>query len=211
VGVAGDYQAHTAGEPAPSMAYVPFWQNDFEPQIDVRIAVRVKGDAAAALPELRRAIAGVDPVVPITETMTMTSQIAGSFASVSLGAQVLIASAALALFLCGIGLYGVVAFLVERRTREVGIRIAVGAEPRRVTALFVGQGVRPMMAGAVAGTVASLLLAKPLSRWLYGVSPTDIGAYTTAAMAVGVVAVIASYVPARRAARIDPVTALRAE
>jgi predicted permease len=211
VGVAGDYQAHTAGEPSPSMAYVPFWQNDFEPQIDARVAIRVAGDAAAALPELRRAIAAVDPVVPITETMAMTTQIAGSFAEVELGAHVMIAAAGLALFLSGIGLYGVVAFLVQRRTREVGIRIAVGAEPKRVTALFVRQGVRPMVAGALAGTAASAALARPLSHWLYSVSPTDAGAYATALAAVGIVAVVASYLPAKRAARINPVVALRAE
>jgi putative ABC transport system permease protein len=211
VGIVGDYRAHTALEPSPPMAFVPFWQNDFGPQIDARFAIRVQGDAAAALPAIRRAIAAVDPVVPMTESMAMTSQVAGHFADVNLGAQVMIAAAAFALFLSGIGLYGVVAFVVQGRTREVGIRIAVGAEPRSVTGLFVRQGMRPMAMGSIAGVVGSLLLAKPVSHWLYGVSPTDVGAYATAMVAVGVVAVVASYLPARRAARIDPVSALRSE
>jgi putative ABC transport system permease protein len=211
VGVVSDYRAHPVGQSPPPMAFVPFWQNNFEPQIDARLAVRVKGDAASAYPELRRTIASVDPAVPMTETLPMMEQINASYADVDVGGHVVFAAAVLALLLSGIGLYGVVAFLAERRTREVGVRLAVGAEPSAIVSLFLAQGMRPIGVGIVVGFGAALAAAKLLSRWLYGVPPTDVVSYAAGVGAVLSVAVLACYVPARRAGRIDPVTALRAE
>ena len=175
VGVVRDYQEHTAGQATPSMAFVPFWQNDFEPQIDARLAVRLRGggDPALAYASLRRAIAAADPAVPITETVPMTQQIAGNYVRLRVGGRVLLVSAALALFLSAIGLYGVVAFLVARRTREVGVRLALGALPSNVVAVFVGQGVRPMLAGAAVGIIAAAAGGRLLAGWLFGVQPLD--------------------------------------
>jgi ABC-type antimicrobial peptide transport system permease subunit len=120
-------------------------------------------------------------------------------------------SAAIALFLSAIGLYGVVSFVVARRAKEVGIRLAVGARPAEVVRLFVRQGLRPMWVGAVLGLLASVALAPLLSRWLFGIAPVDAGTLATAVAAVVGVAIVATLVPARRAARTDPAVVFRSE
>jgi predicted permease len=211
VGVVQDHRLHNGSEAPPAMAFVPFWQNDFDPQVDARMAIRMKGDPAQAIALLRRAIAAVDPAVPVTEAMPMTGQVGASYKQVQLSGAVLVSAATLALFLSGLGLYGVVAFLVERRTREIGIRLAVGARPRSVVALFVAQGLRPMAIGSAAGLVTAFAGAHLLERWLFGVSPFDATAFVVAIVAICAVALAASLVPAMRAARIDPTVALRYE
>ena len=119
--------------------------------------------------------------------------------------------AGIALTLAGLGIFGVMHYLVVQRTREIGIRVALGAEPARVVRLVVGEGMRVALAGAIAGIAGALLLTRLMSRMLYGVGATDgLTFAATSALLLGV-AVFASYVPARRATRIDPLTALRAD
>jgi predicted permease len=211
VGVVQDHGLHRFGEPSPATAYVAFWQNSFGPQIDARIAIRVEGDPAEIFTPLRQALAAVDAAVPVTETITMDAQRSASYTEVRLGGAVLVVSAAVALFLSAIGLYGVVSFVVARRAKEVGIRLAVGARPAEVVSLFVRQGLRPMWAGTVLGLLASVALAPLLSRWLFGIAPVDAGTLATAAAAVVGVALVATLVPARRAARTDPAVVFRGE
>jgi putative ABC transport system permease protein len=211
VGVVADYRLHNAQEAAPAMAFVAFWQSPFAPQQDARLAVRVRGDPARALPMLQREIGRVDPLVPISETLTLRRQIAASYADVRLGGTVLAATALVALFLTAIGLYGVVAFLVARRTREIGIRLAVGAMPHSVVRLFVHQGLRPVLIGGLAGLAVSVAAGRLLTKWLYLVSPSDPTPYVLAALSIAIVALLATYLPARRAARVDPVAALRVD
>ncbi|HKG91423.1 MAG TPA: ADOP family duplicated permease [Gemmatimonadaceae bacterium] len=211
VGVVRDYRLHTATEPAPTMAFVPFWQHSFEPQVDARLAVRVRGDPGAALPALRRAIADVDPAVPVTEAVPMVTQVGAAYASVRLGGAVLAAAATLALILSGIGLYGVVAFVVARQTREIGIRMAIGARPAQVARHFLREGLRAATIGGAAGLALALLAGRLLGTWLVGVSPADVAVLAAASGSVAAVALIASYIPSRRAARVDPVAALRSE
>ena len=211
VGVVRDYRVHNAGESEQPMAFVPFWQNLFGPQFDARAAIRVRGDPAQSYLALRRAIAEVDPAVPVTETLPLATQIAGSYVDVRLGRAVLMLAGALALFLSAIGLHGVVAFLVEKRAREIGLRLAVGARPRSVVALLASQGLVPIAGGVLAGLLVAFAGARLLSSWLYGVSPTDTTAFAVAAMATVLVATVASCVPALRAASIDPIVALRAD
>src|SRR4029434_1493401 len=121
----------------------------------------------------------------------------------------LVVSALLALFLSAVGLYGVVSFVVARRAKEVGIRIAIGARPRDVVVLFVRQGLRPMWIGAGLGLAASIALAPLLSQWLFGIAAIERSTIAGALCAVRVVAVVATYVPARRAARTDPAVIFR--
>jgi len=193
------------------MAFAPFWQNDFEPEIDARLAIRVRGDPTALLATLAKVASSVDPTVPVTELLPMTAQVSGSFTETRLASSVLIGAGALALFLSGIGLYGVVAFVVARRTREVGIRFAVGARPREIILLFMRQQLRWAALGITAGTVAAIAGARLIASWLVGVSALDATSFAVAVGAVFAVAVAGTLVPAWRAARIDPTRALRHE
>jgi putative ABC transport system permease protein len=120
-------------------------------------------------------------------------------------------SAGVALLLAAIGLYTVVSYLVARRTREIGLRIALGAHPSQVARLVVGGSVRPVVAGLALGTVMALVLTGLLRGLLYGIEPTNPRAYILAVGSLAGVAFIASWIPARRAARIDPTVALRVE
>jgi len=211
VGVVRNYRTHRSDESPPASAYVAFWQNSFEPQIDARVAIRVQGDPAQLFPAVRRALEAVDVAVPVTETITMDAQRRSTYTELRLGGAVLSVGAALALFLSAVGLYGVVSFVVARRAKEVGIRLAVGARPGEVVALFVRQGLRPMWAGAVLGLVLIIVLAPLLSRWLFGIAPVDVPTIAGALAAVVAVALIATYVPASRAARTDPAVVFRAD
>ena len=193
------------------MVLVPFWQNAFQPEVDARLAVRVRGDPAAALAGLRRAINEIDPVVPVTELMPLTDQVRANYTAVHLGAVVLLVAAGVALFLTGLGLYGVIAYIVERRTREIGVRIAIGATSSTIVALMLRQGLTATLVGGAAGIAIAALSTRLLAAYLVGIEPGDRVAFIAAALGVTAVAVFASYLPARRAARVDPMMALRVE
>ena len=195
VGVVGDSRIRPRSEVSPSMAYVAFWQNSVQPQIDARIVVRVEGDPSRALLPLRHAVASVDPAVPVTETLVMESQMRATFTEVRLGGSVLAVGAILALFLSAIGLYGVVSFLVAQRAKEVGIRIAVGARASEVSAMLLRQGLRPVLVGGAIGIVISAIGSRFLTRWLFGIAPFDPMTVAIATAAVGIVSIIASYIP----------------
>jgi len=211
VGVVGNYRAHRSDESPPASAYVAFWQSSFEPQIDARVAIRMQGDPVQLFPPIRRALEAVDVAVPVTETITMNAQRRATYTELRLGGAVLTVGASLALFLSAVGLYGVVSFVVARRAKEVGIRLAVGARPGEVVALFVRQGLWPMWLGATLGLAASIALAPLLSRWLFGIAPVDVPTIVGALVVVVMVALIATYLPANRAARTDPAIVFRAD
>ena len=211
IGVVKDHRVHTMSEASPAMAYVAFWQNATVPQIDARIAIRVSGDPLRALPALQRAAAVADPGVPVTELLAMESQMRATYTELRLGGAVLIVGAGFALFLSAIGLYGVVSFLVTQRAREIGIRLAVGARPSDVLAMLVRQGFYPVWVGGAIGVAASIIAAPLLSRWLFGIGPVDSVTIAAALAAVGLVAMGASYLPARRASRTDPATVFRCD
>jgi predicted permease len=211
VGVVRDHRVNPMRDAPPAMAYVSFWQNSIEPQVDARVAIRVEGNPSRALLSLQRAVASVDPAVPVTEVLAMDFQMRATFTEVRLGSAVLMVGATLALVLSAIGLYGVVAFLVTQRAKEIGIRIAVGARPRDVLTLLLRQGMRPVWIGGATGVLVSAIGARFLSRWLFGIAPIDPLTIATAAAAVGIVAVTASYVPARGALRTDPAAVFRCD
>jgi len=193
------------------MAYVAFWQNAITPQVDARIAIRVADSPLRALRGLQHAASTADPAVPVTELLAMESQMRATYTELRLGGAVLVVGASLALFLSAIGLYGVVSFLVTQRRREIGIRLAVGARPRDVVAMLLRQGFHPVWIGGALGVLASVAAAPLLSRWLFGIAPFDRGTIGAALGAVGAVAMLASYIPARRAARTDPATVFRGD
>jgi cell division protein FtsX len=209
VGLVADAHLRSALEAPRPMLFLPFWQNPGE--IDSRLCVRVAGKPEAALPAIRRAISAVDPQVPVSETMPMLVQVRGAYTGVRVAGAVLECGAGLALLLAALGLYGVLAFAVSRRTPEIGIRLAVGARRGQVAAIFVREGLAIAGLGVALGSTAALLAVRLLSAWLYGVEARDPSTFAGAAALLVVVAALASYLPARRAARVDPMVMLRSE
>ena len=169
----------------------------------------MKGDAVAALPALRREILAVDAGVPINQAMSLTSVIANQQADVPIAMGVLSFAGALALLLTTLGLYGVVALWVGQRTREIGIRVALGARAAGIVTLVLREGLRLVVIGLPLGLAAALAAVRLLSSYLYGVSATDVATFSAITALLAGVALFACYVPARRAMRVDPVQALR--
>jgi len=213
VGVVRNVQYRSAGEPETPCVYTDFWQADSigrEP-VDVRLHVRVEGDPRVMLPAIRRAIAEVDPEVPISEDRSLVEWLGYSFQPVRVAATVMTSFGSLGLLLSAIGLYGVLAFLVARRRREIAIRMAIGADAARVARLVVREGLRLAIWGAAFGTAATLASTRLAAAWLYGVRPADAGTLIGTLALLLAVALLACFLPARRAARLDPISILRAE
>jgi putative ABC transport system permease protein len=191
--------------------YLPYLQNTTRSQIDARFVVRVAGEPKTMLPLLRRAIVALDPNVPISEDVPLTQQVNAVYMPVMLTSTVLTYAGLLALFLSMIGLYGVLAFAVSQRTREIGIRMALGAERFDVLRLVARQGLSLALTGVGFGLVASFAATRLVKSLLYGVSPTDPLTFVLIAVLLLFVALLACWLPARRATKVDPMVALRYE
>jgi predicted permease len=209
VGISKDAELRSVLAPPSPSLYVPFWQN--ADQVDTRMCIRVAGNPRAMLPLIRREIASVDANVPISEDMSMTEQVNATYMPVLLASDVLLASGGLALFLSATGLYGVLAFAASQRTREIGIRIALGAVRKDVINLVLRQGIALALAGVALGVMLTLLSTRLLATWLYGVAPRDVITFAGSAFLLVAVALVASFIPARRAANVQPIEALRHE
>jgi len=213
VGVAPDAQYRNATQAPVPFLYTSFWQIptiDRAP-VDSRLHVRVAGDPRALLPRIRSEIAAVDPDVPISEDRPLTEWLDYSFQPVRVAGAILVTFGGLGLALSAIGLYGLLAFSVARRTREIAIRMALGADARNLARSVVRRGVALVAAGAALGAAAVLMSARFVATLLFGVPAIDPIAMLGAAALLFAVAAIASYFPARRAAAVDPVVALRTE
>lgn len=173
------------------------------------LVARGEGEAAVLLPALRDRVRRVDRQLPISSVGTMQDQITASVADPRLRTLLLSAFAGIALFLAAIGLFGVMSYTVNRRTREIGVRMALGAGRRRVMGMVVGQSMGAALAGIAIGVAAALALSRLLQGLLYGISAQDLTVYLVSALALATVALVASYLPARRASRTDPQVALR--
>ncbi len=209
VGIVTDVPLQRRDAPSIPYVYVPYWQN--AAQVDARLCLRVKGDPAAMLPVLVREANRVDPDVPIAETITLPLQIAGTLQSLRITASFVSYAATLAVFLSAIGLYGALAFSVSRRTKEIGIRMAVGAASADVRAMVIRQGMAVILVGVAAGFGLAAAGARFVRHLLYGSGATDALWYATAALLVAGVGFLACWVPARRAASVEPIVALRNE
>ena len=186
--------------------FVPFAQNG---NGSVIFVVRTSLDAASLLPELRALIWEVDPAQAIYHSNTLQSLVDSTLVSRRFNLVLLGSFSVTALLLAAIGLYGLMSFSAGRRTQEIGIRMALGARRRDVVAMILGQGLRLGAAGVGLGVGLALLLSRFMEHMLYGVQPTDPVTFATLAVFMLVLTVVASYVPARRAAGLDPVRALR--
>jgi predicted permease len=188
--------------------YFPFAQNT---DSGVTLAVRTAGDPGAMLGAMRKAIDEVDPQLPLFDTHTMRERIDDSLTSRRSPMLLSVAFGAVALFLAVVGIYGVLAYLVAQRTREIGIRVALGSDPERIFRLVFREGVLIVTAGFVLGVVCSWILGRYMESILYGVRPLDPAVMASVSVTLIVVALLASTLPAYRATRVNPIIALRQE
>jgi putative ABC transport system permease protein len=173
--------------------------------------VRTVGDPAALAPAMRATIHALDGSAPVSEVQTMERVVAEATGQSRFYLVLLGTFAAVALVLAGVGIYGVMSHAVSRRAREIGIRMALGAERSEVIRMVIWQGMFSALFGLALGLVAALGLTRLLANLLYSVKPADPGTFVIASVALALVALGASYIPARRAARVDPMVALRYE
>jgi predicted permease len=213
VGVVRDLQFLNAAANAEPIAYLNFWQQDRTDNWsqDSRTHVRITGSAAAALPEIRRTIAAIDRDVPISEVLPLGEQLNYAFADVRAARALLLTFGALAVVLSAIGLYAALAFAVTQRSREIAIRMALGAGRSEVRRLVLRHGLTIVSFGAAAGIIAATATGPLLAHLLYGVSPRDPLALVVGPIVLAAVALLAIWLPARRAMSIDPIVALRTE
>jgi putative ABC transport system permease protein len=188
-----------------------YWPSDQWPQDRIVLVVRGDGQVASLAPSVISALHEIDPEQPVYDVRTMDEVVERSLSQRWLNAALVTAFAASALGLCAIGVYGVIAFGVTRQRREFGIRMALGASRRGIATSVVGRGLKLAVAGLGLGLILAVALTRAMASMLYGVSATDGISFTIAVVAVFAIAATASYLPARRAAMVDPADTLRAE
>ena len=177
----------------------------------VAVVLRTEGDPTAVMGDVRRAVAEIDSREAVYSVQTMDEVISNSFAARRLSMLLLGIFAVLALVLACVGIYGVISYLVGQRTREIGVRMALGAQPGDVLRLVIGHGTKMALIGVAVGIFAALGLTRLMANQLFGVSARDPLTFAGVAVLLVIVAVVASYIPARRAMRVDPMVALRYE
>jgi putative ABC transport system permease protein len=208
VGVVGGIKMTSLeGEIRPAV-YMPHTQLPFGLMTFV---VRTEQDPLSLVSTVRRAVQAIDPELPLADVMTMEEVVDATLARPRTVAVLLTAFAIMALVLAGVGVYGVMAYSVAQRTQEIGVRMALGATPQAVFRMVLGQALRLITMGVVAGLMAAAGLTRLLETLLYETEPLDVATFAGTVIVLIAVATLASYVPARRGTRVAPVEALRAE
>lgn len=211
VGVVPDVKQDSLRDTLPMSIYVPWQQRSRMSSSEMWVLARTTGDPLALATAIRGVVHEADRTVPVSDVRTMADIIASSVQRDRF-TMVLVGAFALAALLLGaVGIYGVMSYLVSQRTQEMGVRLALGASAGSVLALVVRRGALMAAVGAAAGVLVALWATKPLGALLYGISATDPLTFVTVPFLFMIVAIIASYAPARRATRVDPVKALRAD
>jgi len=206
IAISGDVHADGLSSGIRDQVYSPLSQS---PQYELSLVVRGSVPVLTVAPAIRRTVAALDPLLPLGGLQTVDEAIGSSLAVPRFTSQLLSALGVLGLILAVIGIYGVIAFFVAQRTHEIGIRMALGADTGRVLDLVLRQGVILAAIGIAIGTAASLMLTRTLDNLLYGITARDPLTFVGVAMLLALVSLIASFVPARRASRVDPLAALR--
>jgi putative ABC transport system permease protein len=208
VGVVGDVKQSGLKTRVAPQVYEPFAQ---EPENNFHVFVRSSGDPAQLAEILRNQVSAIDKDQPIVNVKTMEESVAGSMTPERLSVFVLVLFAGLAMALAATGIYGVFAYSVTQRTQEIGIRIALGAQPRGILKLVLGQCLRLVLTAITIGLLASALLTRFIATLLYEVRPTDPVVLAAVSLILAVVALTAAFGPAWRASRADPVIALKSD
>ena len=207
VGVVGDVKHLGLDEDEVPMFYTPHTQ---QPSYHtMRVVVRAAADPAALTRQVRAELTQMDSQVPLSQVQTMSSALDATVAEPRMRATLLALFAGLALVLAAIGVYGVVAYLVGQRTQEIGVRRALGARAADVLGMLVREAMRPVRLGMALGVVGAVGMTRALAAMLFGVSTTDVATYAVACVVLGVAALAASIIPARRALGVDPISAVR--
>jgi putative ABC transport system permease protein len=207
IGVVGDVsESSVRAAPQPTV----FYSHGRMPWATMTLFVRARQPDSLVKP-VTAALRELEPALVVSDVRTIETALAESLARERISALISVSFAVVGLLLAALGLYGLLAFLVAERTKDIGIRIALGAPLLRITRSVVGGGLALVAIGAAIGVAGSVLLLRPLGTLLFGVTPSDVPTYTAVVVLLGTVAALASYLPARRAARIEPLTALRYE
>ncbi|HVD93798.1 MAG TPA: ABC transporter permease [Vicinamibacterales bacterium] len=208
VGIVADVQIRGPRDPHEVETYMGYWHN---PEPGVNIVLKTATDPAAMEEPLRRAVKEVDPAVAVAGLATMDATVADANGGARFYATLVAIFAGLALVLAAVGIYGVMSYAVAQRTQEIGVRLALGAAERQIFGLVVGESLKLAVIGLAIGLAAAIAVGRALSRLLFGVHGTDAVTFGVTAGVLLLVAFLASYLPARRAMRIDPMEALRVE
>lgn len=215
VGIVGDTRELGLDSPAPPTVFMPQSQmaDDMTTYMDqaYKAAWVVKTQAPLALTDVQRLARDVDPAQPVVNLLPMSDVVSESVGQPRFMGVLMCVFAGLALVLAAIGLYGVISYSVTQRTHEIGVRMALGARPMDVLKMVMGQGLRHALLGVAVGLVASFAATRLLRSMLFGVQPTDPATFIAVSLVLTMVALAASYIPARRATKVDPIVALRYE
>ncbi len=209
VGIVGDVHQAGPAQPARAEMYLPYQQQEFFPPD--YLAVRTSGDPLLLAEPVRQQIWSVDKQQPVAEVMPLEQLVGENLAPKRMQASLLGGFAGLALLLASLGIYAVLSFAVTQRTQEIGVRVALGAHSRDVLRMVFSHGLKLFLIGAGVGLAAALALSRTLGHLLYGVSANDPLSFVGVTLVLGGVTLLACYIPARRAMRVDPLVALRYE
>jgi ABC-type antimicrobial peptide transport system permease subunit len=190
------------------VVYLPYYGTPWTP---IQYVIHTAGTPEAIVPALRGVLAEINPNIPLSNVRNLDEILSGSLAARRFNTLLLGIFAGVALVLAMVGIYGVLAYTVARRTSEIGVRMALGANSRSILGLIVLQGMRPILLGMAAGLISAFGLSRLLTRLLFGVTPGDPLTYVGVALLVAAAALVSCLIPARQALRIDPVEALRIE
>jgi ABC-type antimicrobial peptide transport system permease subunit len=214
IGVVADVRTESLEKKPPLIVYVPYWDGPYwQGGVwgNATYVMKTSRDPAAMVNALRSAMRELDRELPLSDVLTMREVLSESVSSRRFQTLLVSVFAIAALLLACLGTYGVISYSVARRTSEMGIRIALGAQPSQVSMLVLRQGIRPVLGGLVAGVLGALAAGQLISSFLFGTEPRDPAAISAVAALLLLVAAAACWAPARRASRIDPMTALRDE